>query len=130
METHKYSNDSASLRYIFMLTDCNRQDFQLGISENLHQISEICETLKMRRLLQTGKAYRLVYYEQVHQGYAFQRYRQLQQFTISQKARLICSKNRNWKDLLFTSDLRFEPGLGKEQASGPGPECLPARCEV
>lgn len=102
MEKQKYLDKFSPIRYVFIRTDCNRQHFSVGIAESLQQIKNTCYADRQQWSHQPGQMPRLVYYEEVPQGYAFQRYSQLQHFTSSQMGRLIRSINQNWKDLHLT----------------------------
>ena len=99
MEKHKYLDSKVASQYVFLLTDCNRQTFWVGMAEHWEEVKLSCAMFKQQQTLHLKKQPRLVYYERVSPEGVFNRYRQLQYFTHSQKARLIRAVNPDWQDL-------------------------------
>lgn len=123
MEKHKYLDKNVPGAYVFLLTDSNRQTFWVGMAEHIDQVKIACDTFKYQQLRLLQKQPRLVYYEAVESSFLLERYRQLQHYTLTQKARLIRTVNPNWSDLYpamtASSPLSFDK-----------PRVLPTRCKV
>lgn len=87
-------------RFIYILTDCNRQCLHVGLTDDLRKTMAFYKEHKQLFFDVTAKVSRLVYFEEADtEEIGISRFNTLSTFTRSQKERLIRATNKDWQDL-------------------------------
>lgn len=87
-------------RFIYILTDCRRQNLHIGMTGNLREIVDFYRIEANLLFDASAKVSRLVYFEKFDSDEkALARFSLLRSYTRMQKERLIRSVNNNWHDL-------------------------------
>lgn len=93
-------------QFIYILTDTNRKDFKIGLTDDLNYTMQYYKSRQGLVLNGHKEATRLVYFEEVRQDAALTRLGEIDTYTRPQKERLIRFDNANWVDLSIHMDIR------------------------
>ncbi|MDM8174973.1 MULTISPECIES: GIY-YIG nuclease family protein [Olivibacter] len=87
-------------RFVYILTDCNRQYLHVGLTDDLFKTMTFYKEHRQLFFDTAAKVSRLVYFEEIDtEELGIARFNVLSAFTRSQKERLIRAKNKDWQDL-------------------------------
>ena len=87
-------------RFIYILTDCRRQNLHIGMTDDLNKTIGFYRIEANLLFDASAKVSRLVYFEKFESDEkALARFALLRSYTRMQKERLIRSVNNNWRDL-------------------------------
>lgn len=101
-------------KYIYFITNANRTDIKIGITENLIDFAKnLRNEMELFQSIGIGNS-RLVYFEEYDDVFkAKERFRILNKWTRIQKEKLIRLYNQEWTDLslaiLYEGGLKFDP---------------------
>lgn len=87
-------------RFVYILTDCNRQCLHVGLTDDLIRTMAFYKEHKQLFFDATARVSRLVYFEEIDtEELSMSRFNLLSTFTRSQKERVIRASNKDWQDL-------------------------------
>lgn len=93
-------------QFIYILTDTNRKDFKIGLTDDLNYTMQYYKSRQSLGLNGHKEATRLVYFEEVREDKALTRLDEIDTYTRPQKERLIRFDNANWHDLSIHMDMQ------------------------
>lgn len=94
------SNNSNTKKYVFIVTDRNRNNLHVGLSADILKTMELYKKMPSLMFDASQQLTRLVYFEELNdEGSATVRFNLLNSFTRLQKERMVRSVNSDWLDL-------------------------------
>lgn len=98
--TSRKSNPTNTKKYVFIVTDRNRNNLHVGLSANILKTMEFYTKMPSLMFDASQQLTRLVYFEELNdETSATSRFNVLNHYTRMQKERLVKSVNNNWLDL-------------------------------
>lgn len=97
-------------RFIYIITDRNRNNLHVGLSSDLVKTLQFYNEMPTLFFDNAQQLNRLVYFEEINsEEMAMERFKQVSTYTRPQKEKMIRPVNPDWIDL--TIGLNFESGL-------------------
>ncbi len=107
-------------KYVFIVTDRNRNSLHVGMSADLQKTMNFYRDMPNLFFDSGQQLTRLVYFEELsREETALQRFRMISRFTRQQKEKMIRAVNQDWLDLSI--------GLNYEKAAYARYAALPSR---